>query len=392
MKYLYFPMLFFSVCFFVMYKGDLSFILLVFMAVLPIVTFILLCITSLFVRVNAHFEQMTTSRESSAVLKVTIQNRSLIPITSCIVEVMYTPSVLFDAPVKRKFKFSAAVGAKTTENFAVNITPAHCGTIDVKVSKIRIRDILGLCSIPVKAGFGEKILSLPVIFPVQASVENNPVFSAESNTFSQVKAGDDPSEIFALREYREGDSNNRIHWKLSSRSDTFIVKELSLPVGCNTLIAADFYGCKNASEADRILDAVFSVSNFLAEYGTAHSIAYADTSFGIKKYKISNSDEFYVAESALCSSIKEIASGIPFVQAAASDNSFAVKGTFSRVIAIADYVDAVRAEMLEDFCGDARLTIICTGNLDTTQDYDDNRVEIIYADAETLSNRELLII
>ena len=37
----------------------------------------------------------------------------------------------------------------------------------------------------------------------------------ESDSYSTIKGGDDPSEVFAIREYREGDRLQRIHWKLS---------------------------------------------------------------------------------------------------------------------------------------------------------------------------------
>ncbi len=393
MRSLYFLLLIFSAFFYVMYKGDISLILLIFMIVLPIITLIVLCITSRFVKVSAHFEQLTAPRGKPSVLKITVKNRSFIPIMNCTAEVFYTPYVLFEAPKRQKFKLSSAVGAKSTETFAMNIASVHCGTVDVRVSKICIRDIMGLFSLPVKSGFSGKILSLPVIHTIQAELENNPVSSFESSTFSQSKSGDDPSEIFALREYREGDSNNRIHWKLSSRSDEFIVKELSLPIGCSTLIAADFYGCGDAFSADKILDAVFSVSGFLTEYGSAHSVAYAGADFTIKNYRISNADEFHAAQADICSKIKSIAYEQAFIQTAISDDLFSAEKNYSRVIAIADSIDAERIEKLEALYGGVRLTVICTGNPDASQ-YDENdiRFEIIYADAETLSNRELLII
>ena len=39
----------------------------------------------------------------------------------------------------------------------------------------------------------------------------------EGERYSQRKAGDDPTELFALREWREGDRLSRVHWKLSQK-------------------------------------------------------------------------------------------------------------------------------------------------------------------------------
>lgn len=54
--------------------------------------------------------------------------------------------------------------------------------------------------------------------------------SADSDRFSTYKKGDDPSEIFDIREYADGDKIQRIHWKLSSKTGDLMVKEGSLPL------------------------------------------------------------------------------------------------------------------------------------------------------------------
>ena len=48
--------------------------------------------------------------------------------------------------------------------------------------------------------------------------------------------GDDPSEIYQVREYRERDSLKDIHWKLSAREEELMVKERGFPLGCVVLI------------------------------------------------------------------------------------------------------------------------------------------------------------
>jgi len=392
MRLFYFFLLIFSVIFHVLYKGDLSFVLLGFVIIFPVFMLVILIITSRAVKVTSHFEQLSTSRGNSAVLKITVKNRSVFPVVSCCAEIRYTPSVPFEAPAVKKFRLSASVGARSEECFALNIKPEHCGSTDIFAAKIKIRDIMGLFSIPIRTNLSGKIISLPVIYPIQAAIESNPASSSESSTFSSVKPGDDPSEIFALREYREGDSSTRIHWKLSSRGENFIVKEFSLPVGCRILIVTDFCGCKNASAADRILDAAFSVSEFLTGYGTAHSIAYACADGTIHSQEITDENNFSSASAEICGLLKDAAFEITFAEAVSADGSYHVRNNFSRVIVFSDSTDIARAEEFEAVCGEARLTIICTGSPCASDDVEKYRAEIIYADAETLSSRELLII
>lgn len=44
------------------------------------------------------------------------------------------------------------------------------------------------------------------------------------------KSGTDVSEVFGLREYREGDTLQSIHWKLSGKMHQLIVREFGRPV------------------------------------------------------------------------------------------------------------------------------------------------------------------
>lgn len=395
MKAVYFFLLIFSVCFHLLYNGDLSFIVMAFVIVFPLFSLIILFLTSLGVKASISFEQPSAVRGNTSVLKLTVRNRSLFPVPQLRADVIYRPSMLNEAEHKERFYITAPLGSRTTESFLLNIKAGHCGTVEIISVKMRIRDILGLFRIPLKTNLTGKIISLPVIHPVQAAVESNLSVSSESGTFSQVKPGDDPSEIFALREYREGDSHNRIHWKLSSRSETFVVKELSQPVGCSVLIIPDMAGCRNPSEADAVLDAVFSISHFLTEYGAAHTIAHACSDYSIHTAEITDTDCFYNEMSRLCSEIKLINTEKSFAYTAGiAENPLFRKNGYSRIIAVTAKCSGVYADELETLVRDARTTIICVGNPDDTNDENERfcTAEIIYADAEKLSEREFLTI
>ena len=62
---------------------------------------------------------------------------------------------------------------------------------------------------------------------VQVPEEWPPVPHPDSDSpeFSKVKSGDDPSEIFDLHPYREGDAVNLIHWKLTEKMDKALACE-----------------------------------------------------------------------------------------------------------------------------------------------------------------------
>lgn len=50
------------------------------------------------------------------------------------------------------------------------------------------------------------------------------------NLYSDKKAGNDPTEIFAIREYAPGDKIRNIHWKISAKMGQTMVKDYGLPL------------------------------------------------------------------------------------------------------------------------------------------------------------------
>lgn len=60
----------------------------------------------------------------------------------------------------------------------------------------------------------------------------------DSDEYATDRKGEDVSEIYAIREYRPGDSMKAIHWKLSARTKHWMVKEFSFPQGSAGAFAA----------------------------------------------------------------------------------------------------------------------------------------------------------
>ncbi len=394
MKFIYLIMLLLASAFHLLYKGDLSFILLVFLAVFPILLFLILLLTSFAVKVSVSVEQPSVSRGKSAVLIIKVKNNSPFAIAAFRAIAEYKALYMSSDNPSGRCTLSASIGARTTERFTINITPLHCGTVDVCIKKVKIRDLIGLFSIPVKVGMKDSLIALPMIYPIHAVLENSFVTAAESNTFSAVKPGDDPSEIFGLREYRDGDNPNRIHWKLSGRSENFIVKELSRPLGNAALIIMDFSGCDNTDDADKVLETAFSLSSMLSEIGTAHTIAYPLKDYSIAPYSITNPDKLIAAMTAICAEIKEVNTDSSFAYSSVTDGNLLLSdGRFAKIIAVTNKTSGAYEQELESICGEARLTVICTGICnDSREDELIRTTEVIYADAEKLSNTESIII
>ncbi|MCM1024334.1 MAG: DUF58 domain-containing protein [Prevotella sp.] len=393
MKLVYITIVAVSAVFHILYKGDLSFYLLAFLIVLPAVLHAALAVGSAFLKIKVYCDSPVTERGKPAAVKVNLYNRSFLPVSSCAIKIRYTVCAPFEE--EKPFVHTATVplGGRTGETVSLNFLPKHCGAISVSVKSVRLRDIMGITSVRKKIGFAVRITVLPAVLPVSAEPGSSFVYSAESSVFSREKPGDDPSEIFMLREYRSGDRYNLIHWKLSGRSGSLIVRELSKPVGSRILVMADTGGCGSAEGADRVLEAAASVSYSLAESGAAHSFAVPYSGCVLHTAEIACEEDFFAETAEICRGIKdlEFSGNIAYITEI-SDSSYIANGGFSQVIAVSERDGGAYADALSSICGEARLTLICTAPQNPGEQDKDTcgitRADIIYADAEKLSSED----
>lgn len=371
--------------FHILYKGDLSFIIFAFLFALPAVMFIILAIQVKLLRISVSSDNAVSERGKAASIRIIFHNRSVLPIAACKISVKYRNIYMSDMsakPADEKYSITIPVKQRTVETVSLSLTPDHCGVVEFYIKNIKITDFLGFSFLFRKINFADKIVVLPNAFPMNADLENGIVNGSESNIFSAVKSGDDPSEIFQLREYRDGDRHNRIHWKLSSRSESFIVKELSQPVNSKILILCDFSGCGDAEQTDMVFDIAMTLSSFFIRNGTVHTIAAAFYDCTLFNTDISNDNELYAAFTGLCTNIGKLdhSQGIAEV-ASIADNTIMIRNGFSHVLAITASINKAIAGEFSRLCGEARLTIFCTSPENANEDIGE---EIIYSTAEKL--------
>lgn len=380
-----------TIVFFLLYNGFISFMLLVFMLAAPIFIYAVLAVCSAFIDVKVCFADAVTEKGKEALIKVNLNNRSFLPVTDCRVKVEYAVSAPLVNELPSVYTAALSVSGRTSKTVTLKIKPEHVGKIRVQIRYVRIYDLMTFTFIRKKINFRTEVTVLPRIFPISAEIEDVSVYSAESNSFSKEKAGDDPSEIFMLREYRGGDRHNLIHWKLSGRSEELIVRELSKPVSSKLLILADFGGAGGSGGADRVIEAAAAASSFFAENGTLHFLAVPLSDYTLGISEIAGEDSFYAAFTEISHSIGKIeySSGIEYV-AELYDSAFIINGGFSKVIAVSERCGAEFVSSLSSLCGEARLTVICTSpDPQTNEEANKNdsailSADVIFADAEKL--------
>lgn len=120
-------------------------------------------------------------------------------------------------------------------------------------------------------------------------------FFGDSDIYDDLRPGYDPSELFDVREFQNGDRLQSVHWKLSARTDELMVKENSLPKACAVAIVADLRGIKKGRQADAFMKLLVSLSFSLMDQKCSHYVAWYDTAINdIVRARVDDEEGFYI--------------------------------------------------------------------------------------------------
>lgn len=116
-----------------------------------------------------------------------------------------------------------------------------CGCLHFSFEKWKAGDFLHVFYKKRKADAGADIVVMPARQMMDLSLLTREGFDMESFRYSAFRPGDDPGETYDIREYRPGDSIRQIHWKLSGKLDSTVIREKSFPVDDAVLVLAEPY-------------------------------------------------------------------------------------------------------------------------------------------------------
>ncbi|MCH5266167.1 MAG: DUF58 domain-containing protein [Lachnospiraceae bacterium] len=239
---------------------------------------------------NPVAEKDTMERPARAAITLSVENRCrLLPITKGIARVQYE-NYFSGEKGKLKIRFSVDAGRKRDRR--IPVVMQHCGSVAIKVKKVRIYDYLSIFAWTVGKRYEtQNILILPPLKEMYLGEDRwyNET-NEDSDRFSLYKKGDDPSEIFNIREFTDGDKIQRIHWKLSSKTGSLMVKEGSLPRTKAVHIFVDLCvreaekkkrGKKNGAKgestlADLLVQGIYSISMFMIEHAIPQKYIWYD--------------------------------------------------------------------------------------------------------------------
>lgn len=184
--------------------------------------------------------------------------------------------------------------------FEMMIEGAGCH--DIFVTEMKIVSLFGLVCLTKKCKDFSSVLIMPKIHStcvqVTESVRN---FLGDADVYDEFRPGHDSGETFEIRNYREKDKLQSIHWKLSAKMDELMVKENSLPKACAIVLLLEFHPWKKniwkktGVDASGYLDLAASLSYALMDQKCPHFVAwYSGQKDGIRRIRVDDEESFYL--------------------------------------------------------------------------------------------------
>ena len=161
-------------------------------------------------------------------------------------------------------------------SFTLEAPTRHCGQLMCTVQGAAVCGLLGLLVLPVRTRGSAGLLVLPR--PIVPQRPPDLAGREQQGNTLRPRPGGGPGEDYDLRDYRPGDPMKSVHWKLSSKREDLVVREVLEPVRAELYLTFDHFGPPD--DVDRTLDQVAALSRLLLEGERPHRLAWAHPETG----------------------------------------------------------------------------------------------------------------
>lgn len=273
--------------------------------VFPALCYAIMRVSCLRLKTNVLVDKKMLYANQPLKIQLELENKFIVPTAGCQVNVS-VHYAFYDE--KNYIVLNTSAFALNKQSVTYTIYPEHLGRVDVRVEEILVWDPFNLFCRHIKC-------ASKAGFDVMPENERSHVYISdaffnkieESDRFSAVRGGDDPSEVFQVREYREGDKLQRVHWKLSAKLDQMMFKEGSMPIQTSAMLLLDLCYEEDNSQRKYCIDAAITalttISTAFLREGLDHNICWYNENFAtLQTRRVTTEDELFIAVSEIYSS------------------------------------------------------------------------------------------
>lgn len=255
------------------YAGHLSSVLLITVMVLPVVSLLLTVAARIAFAVTFDTSPAAIEKNKNLNLRVVIKNRFILPCASvCIFASM--PG--FSEQKNARLIFSLLPLQKKSLNLTYQAK--YRGEYEMSLDTVYFYDFLKIFRLKKELLLKKNILVTPRI--IETDSDKGMLTAADDESDTSSAASRDGERSFT-RKYTDGDDIRRIHWKLSSKQEDYMVWQTAKNMSELTLVICDMTEhsenpAENAMYTDAVLEAALSVSFYNLKNDIQSVICYHD--------------------------------------------------------------------------------------------------------------------
>lgn len=197
------------------YAGHLSSVTLITVLALPFVSLFIAVIERFALKLVFDCTSVTVERGTEVRVQLTVKNRFVFPCSS-----LFITASMPDIEDKREAKLIFSLGMLQTKQLNFIYPSNFRGEFEISVNNAYMYDILKLFRLKKSFNYKKRVLVVPKIYNTFGGNDCN--LTTEEETIIQTSDFSGGERSF-VRKYNNGDDVRKIHWKLSSKQEDYMV-------------------------------------------------------------------------------------------------------------------------------------------------------------------------
>ena len=250
------------------YAGHLSSVILITVLVLPCISLFMAIVCRFAFHLHFDGKREVLCKGDELFIRIPVSNRFIFPFSSAMIDVSM-PSA--EDSKKACMVFSLAPFQRRM--LKVTVPAKYRGEFEFSLDRIFFYDIFRIFRIRRKLNYRKTVLVVPRLFDAQGGQTD--FSSADDDTrFTAVSAAS--GERSFVRKYTDGDDIRRIHWKLSSKQEDYMVWQTTKGQASEISVLCDLTEA-GADKADAIIEAGLAVCLYNLKSGKTSALCCYDS-------------------------------------------------------------------------------------------------------------------
>lgn len=290
-RFFYILLLLGSVALAVGYYSRFTFIIMLSVIAMPFISFILLVFTRLFLKIESAPKKIFVHKLQQFDIVVRVKNRFIIPVSPLRITGIFHDE---DGSVREDRQLILSVMPFSTSEFSFGGNIRFRGEYLLGYKEAWLYDILRLFRFRIKLDPDCSV----IVSPRRLSLDDNNALCDDDYESSRTTMSFFENTSFAsVRKYTDGDSLRHVHWKLSAKQDSLVVKQMEQNLGSNASILVDITAHflddeKNLSSTDAVVETALAITQKIISDGRRAVNLYRNVKGEAEISAVENKDDY----------------------------------------------------------------------------------------------------